>query len=174
MQEGAAKHGSEPVSSARLGLVVLGATMALAGCGGRSSLDSSGFSASDRKFAQAALDSLRQTSVPTALVSVTVTARAAPTVCRVHLIATEPRTFKVFLFWVPFGNLAVTKEQIKTTYTWFDATIGQDVRQDTFRLGHAKPNLPKDQVLKAHAGTALVRPSKPCELLATGYLTLVG
>jgi hypothetical protein len=155
-------------------LVVLATTMSLAGCGSGSQVDGSGFTASDRKLAQADLDSLRQTSIPTAFVSITATARTAPAVCRIHLNSTKPKTFKLFLFWVPFSNLAVTKEAIKTTYTWFDATIGQDVRQDVFHIGHAKPDAPKGRVLKSHAGTAFARPSKPCEVLDTGYLRLVG
>jgi hypothetical protein len=146
--------------------------VALAGCGSAKA-DRDGFTAGDRKAAQAALDTLRQTSIPVALVSFTATARTAPAVCRIHLNSTTPRTFKLFLFWEPFINPEVTKEAIKATYTWFDATIGQQVLQDTFSLGHAKPHVSKAQVLKEHVGSAFAKPSKRCQVLANGYLSLV-
>jgi hypothetical protein len=153
-------------------LVAVASAAVLAGCGS-AGIDPDGFTAGDRKAAQAALDTLRQTSIPTALVSATATARAAPAVCRLHLNSTTPRTFRLFLFWAPPIKPEVTKEAIKATYTWFDATIGREVLQDTFRLGHSKPQVRRAQVLKEHAGPAFSKPSKRCQVLENGYLRLL-
>jgi hypothetical protein len=83
-------------------LVGVAGAVVLAGCGASSQVDRGGFTAGDRKAAQAALDNLKQTSIPTALVSLTSAAAAAPAECRMHLESANPRTFKLFLFWVPY------------------------------------------------------------------------
>src|SRR5439155_25064382 len=94
-------------------------------------VDRGGFTASDRKVAQAVLDGLRETSIPTALLSLSTTAAAVPAVCRLHLESANPRTFKLFLFWVPKNAKAM-----RTTYTWFEATLREHLLEDTFHIGH--------------------------------------
>jgi hypothetical protein len=113
------------------------------------------------------LATLEQTSVPTTLVTLTNTAGAAPSICRVHLESTNPRRFKLFLFWVP------SKLARGATYSWFVASLGTDVVEDSFHTGYANRGARKSQVLRSHAGDVLSRPSERCEVLMNGYLRLL-
>jgi hypothetical protein len=152
----------------RVTLVGVATTVVLAGCGsGSAQVDRGGFTASDRKVAQAVLDTLRQTNIPTTLAVLTTAAATAPAVCKMHLVSAKPRTFKLFIFWIP-SSLSPG-----ATYTWLEATIGQQVLQDTFHIGHSDANAPKAQVLKSHSGDAFSKPVEECQLLINGYLRLL-
>jgi hypothetical protein len=160
------------VHSARLtplALIAVVGASALAGCGG-SSVDRDGFTAGDRKLAQERLDELHQTSIPGALLEITSTVRRIPEVCRIHVASAnaKPKTFRLFLFWAPNDPLDKS-----ATYTWFEATLREASALDTFHIGYAAQQLPKAQVLKAHAGGAFSKPTKKCQVLASGYLRLL-
>src|SRR5437868_2136550 len=101
----------------RVTLVGMAAAAALAGCGG-AQVDPGGFTAGDRKHAQAVLDTLANTSIPTTLVSITNTGGIAPAECKIHLQSANPATFKLFLFWTPYDP-----QHTGNTYTWLEATI---------------------------------------------------
>jgi hypothetical protein len=151
----------------RVALVGVASVLMLAGCGNSAQLDRGGFTASDRKVAQAVLAGLGETSIPTALLAFTTTAAAAPAVCRVHLESTNPRTFKLFLFWIPNNAKAMG-----TAYTWFEATLREGVLQDTFHVGHSDGTAAKAQVLKSHSGDAFSKPVEECQVLMNGHLRL--
>jgi len=139
----------------------------LVSCGSSAEVDEGGFTASDREVAQAILDGLQKTSIPTALVSLTTTAAAAPAVCRLHLESANPRTFRLFLFWVPKDAKAMG-----TAYSWFEATLRERVLQDSFHIGHSDGTRSKSKVLKSHVGDAFAKPVEQCEVLQNGYLRL--
>jgi hypothetical protein len=137
------------------------ASAVLAACGGGSNVDRGGFTAGDREAAQAALDSLRQTSIPSTLVTLTTTAAAAPSLCKVHVASTKPRRFRLVVFWTPWNP-----KDTRSTYTWLEATLGEDVLQDTFHVEHSDGNKAKPTVAE------LPRPVDQCEVLMNGYLRL--
>jgi hypothetical protein len=147
--------------------LVTSVCVALAGCGGGGT-DADGFSAGDRKAAQARLDQLRQTSIPTALVQITGVARKVPEVCRVHLADPGSETFKLFLFWAPDDP-----RDKSATYTWFEATLREASELDKFHIGYEDQTVPKAQVLKAHSGPVFAKPSKRCQVLMNGHLRLL-
>ena len=139
----------------------------LAGCGG-AAVDSGGFTAKDRKLAQARLDTLRRTSIPAALLQITTVARTLPDVCRIHFAPADPKTFKLFLFWAPSDPL-----DKNATYTWFEATLRDEAVFHSFHIGYAEQKLPRKRVLRAHADDVFAKPSKRCQILANGYLRLL-
>jgi hypothetical protein len=172
--------------------------LALAGCGGgRGPVDSGGFTAGDREDAQAALDALRDSNIPRTLISLTGKSWKAPTTCRVHLAAGDPKRFHVYIFWVPYFG--------QQSYIWLNMTLAQDATKDRFHLGTEAPVLPggivlpggkgiapgsldydaplsgygPEQVRKnkeaiaAHAGDAFAKPGGNCQVLANGYLRLL-
>jgi hypothetical protein len=139
----------------------------LAGCGG-AQVDSGGFTAGDRKDAEAVLETLRHTSIPTTLVSITNTGGIAPSECRIHRQSTNPRTFRLFLFWTPLDP-----KHTGNTYTWLEATIGKDVLQDAFRVGHSGGSSTNVQALKSRHRNVFSKPVAQCEVLMNGYLRLL-
>ena len=143
------------------------------------------------------MDDLQGSNVARQLVSITETVQAVPAACRVHLVSSDPSTFRVYVFWVPW--LA------SQTYTWLDMTITKDaVSKGRFLLGTAKPVLPggrltpdghsvnpfsldttlltmygpeqarkSHRVLVEHAGNAFSNPGAKCQVLRNGSLRLV-
>jgi hypothetical protein len=150
-----------------LAFVAVASVLMLVGCGNGPQVDRGGFTAGDREAARTVLDGLRRTSIPTALLSLSTTAAAVPAICRLRLASTNPRTFKLFLFWIPKNARAM-----QTTYTWLEATLREQVLQDSFHIGHSDGTAPKAKVLKAHSGDAFSKPVEQCEVLANGYLRL--
>jgi hypothetical protein len=146
--------------------VAIASSAVLAGCGESSQVDQGGFTANERKAAQRVLDSLRVTSIPTALVTLTHTAQSAPSVCRVHLESKNPRTFTLFVFWTPF-NVE------DAPYTWLAARLREHVLEDSIHVGHSDANASKAEVLRSHAGNAFAKPVETCQVLMNGYLRLV-
>lgn len=180
--------------AALLGLAGIVGAVALTGCGG--GVDSGGLSAKDRSAAQAAMNALQGSNITTQLVSLSTTAGRVPAACRVHLQSTSPRTFKVYVFWVPFIG--------PQGYTWLQMTLGENVAEDKFHLGTAEAVLPSGiqlpdgrivapsesnydplsmggkrqvarnrQMLKAHAGDVFSKPGANCQVLMNGYLRLL-
>ena len=170
----------------RSGLALLAATLALAGCGG-GAVDSGGLTASDWNDAQSAMNLLQRSNIPTQLVNLTATIGLPPAACRVHLESTHPKTFVVYVFWVPFVS--------SRAFTWMAMTIGSNTGKDAFHLG-AEPVLPpaaasltgsgtlvsqlgprqtarNQAVMKAHAGDAFSKPGARCQVLRNGYLRLL-
>jgi hypothetical protein len=167
----------------------------LAGCGG-DAVDSGGLTAGDRKAAQTAMDALQKSNVAIQLVNITDTVQSVPAACRVHLTSNEPRTFKVYVFWVPWLG--------SQPYTWLDMTLTKDVTKDAFHLGTAKPVLPggrldpngrdvnpwtvdttllsrygpaqarkNREVLRARGGDVFSKPGAGCQVLRNGSLRLL-
>lgn len=180
----------------RLALVAMGSAAMLAGCGGGA--DSGGLTAGDRKAAQASMDALQTSSVPTTILNLTSTAGQIPAACRVHLISTKPRTFKVYLFWIPYVG--------PQSYSWLDLTITKNASQDRFHMATAPSVLPggaglgggiapvagnieydrpltftlgsdykriTQAELKKHAGNVFSKPGARCQVLMNGYLRLL-
>jgi hypothetical protein len=168
---------------------------AVAGCGS-DGVDSGGMTVGDRKAAQASMDALRDSNISQQLVTFTETLQSVPAACRVHLVSRDPRTFEIYVFWVPWLG--------SESYTWLDMTITKDASQGTFTLGTEKPVLPggrllpdghsvdpysvdttllsrygpeqarkNREVLTAHAGNVFSKPSARCRLLTNGTLRLV-
>jgi len=143
------------------------------------------------------MDELQQSNVARQLVSITETVQAVPAACRIHLVSTDPSTFRVYVFWVPW--LA------SQAYTWLDMTITRDAAsKGRFLLGTAKPVLPggklapdgrsvnpwsldttlmtrygpalarkSHQMLVTHAGDAFAKPGARCQVLTDGSLRVV-
>jgi hypothetical protein len=145
----------------------------VAGCGGGARVDANGMTASDRKAAEAALRSLRTTSIPSALVQMTAIAAAAPDVCRIRLVSSHPRRFRLFLFWSPQLHEDRQAGANEPTYTWLDATLGDEIVTSSFRVGHENTRAPRARVLDAHAGDILSAPAADCQLLVSGNLRLL-
>jgi hypothetical protein len=155
------------------------AGLVLTGCGG-GGVDSGGLSSSDRKAAQNVLDTLQNTSIPTTLVSLTATAGLVPQACRVHLESRKPSTFKLFVFWKPYvppgyapATNAGADDVQQQSYSWIAATIGDNVNNDTFHLGHAPSALPRAKVMASNAGNVFSKPGARCQVLQNGYLRLL-
>lgn len=173
------------------GMLVLATTA----CGG-ARVDSGGLSSGDRSAAQAALNALHGSNIPLQLVAISQNVQEAPAACRVHLVSEQPRTFRVYLFWVPW----LAGED----YTWLTMTLAEKRSDDQFHLGSAHPVLPggqlsangrsvvpwtvdttllsrygpaqvrkTHQVLVANAGDAFSRPTVRCEVLMNGDLKLL-
>jgi hypothetical protein len=158
--------------SGLVGTLAVGALAA--GCGGGGGSVASGeLSAGDRRAVEATLLELRSTAIPTALVQATAVAAAAPDVCRIRLESSDPRTFRVFLFWTPQKIEDPILGAGEATYTWFDATLGEGIAQSEFHLGHANARLPRAQVLNKHAGDVFSGPGERCVLLTSGNLRLL-
>ncbi len=177
------------------GLLVIAGAVTLAGCG--SGVDSGGLTAADRNAAQRAMNALQGSNIPLQLINLTATARQAPAVCRVHLASRKPRTFNVYVFWIPYLGVQ--------SYTWLNMTITADPSRDRFHLGTAATALPggvltrdgktvaagtadfdtplalygpdqvrkNNQVLVAHGGNVFSSPGAKCQVLANGYLRLL-
>jgi hypothetical protein len=145
----------------------------MAGCGGESTeADSGGLTASDRKAAESALHELASTAIPSTLIKVTAIAAAAPDVCRIRLQSTNPRKFRLFVFWTPQKNEDPEAGANEPTYAWLDATLGETIVASSFHMGHASTKLPRAAVLRSHAGNVFSKPGDGCELLATGNIRL--
>src|SRR4051794_32338933 len=99
--------------------------VSLPGCGG-GAVDSGGLTAGDRKAAQTAMDALQKSNISAQLVNITDTLQAVPAACRVHLTSKEPRTFKVYVFWIPWLG--------SEPYTWLDMTLTKDASKESFHL----------------------------------------
>lgn len=178
----------------KIALIAAAATV-LVGCGAEK-VDSGGLSAGERSTAQAALNTLHRTNIPTQLVAISENAQAVPAACRVHPLSTGSETYHVYLFWIPWLG--------GEDYTWLDMTIAKDPSQDKFHLGLAHPVLPSGrlsqngtsivpwsadttllslygsaqvrkshQLLMAHAGDAFSKPGANCRVLRNGDLRLL-
>jgi hypothetical protein len=144
----------------------------LTACGGSARVDNAAFTARDRSDAQAVLDTLRASSIPTTLVQTTGIAAATPAVCRVRVKTRRPQRFELFLFWVPPKIKDPVLGSDPPTYTWFDATLTKNLVEDQFHIGHVPTGQPSAAVLAAHSNGILAAPGASCELLANGYLAL--
>jgi hypothetical protein len=189
----ASRHHLKAVTGA--GAVVLASIALLSGCGS-ASVDSGGLTSGQRHDAQAALDSLSGSNIPVQLVAISDTVEKLPAACRVHLVSTNPSTFKVYLFWIPFLG--------SESYTWLNMTIGQKASQDSFHLATQQPVLPggllspngqgvvpwtqdtnllsrygpaqakkSHDLLVAHSENTLSRPGANCQVLTNGDLRLL-
>jgi hypothetical protein len=151
--------------------VLLTAAVTLAGCG-NARPDQEGFTASDRKTAQAALNSLEKTSIPPTLIHVTQTAAVLPSVCQVHLETRNPTRFRLVATWVP-----PYVKQLAQTYTWLEVGFSKEgIAADSFHLGNIPGDVPKAQALRAlksHYKDVFVKPSAECQILMNGYLKLL-
>jgi hypothetical protein len=145
-----------------LGLILAGiaTTAVLAGCGG-SKLDSGGFTSSQFKAAQQALNFLGQTSVYDDALKTSDTEAEVPTTCTVHLEATKPLTFRVFLTWIP--NIADTGKGDVRAYSWVEAILGPDGLKQNYSF-HAG-NETSQALLETKYGDAFDKPVEKCLLL---------
>jgi hypothetical protein len=146
---------------------------ALSGCGGGATVDAGGLSSGDRKAADAIFRQLQSTPIPSALVQATAVAAAAPDTCRLRLQSESPRRFRLFIFWTPQPDPDPDVGADVPTYTWLDATLGDQIVESRFRVGHADSSLPRAKVFRSHAGNVLTRPGGSCVLLSNGYLRLL-
>jgi hypothetical protein len=181
----------------RLALLAIASAAILAGCGGGGA-DSGGLTPAERNAAQAAMDALQGSNIPTQILSLTSTAGQVPAACRVHLASNKPMAFKVYLFWIPYVG--------PSSYSWLDMTITKDASQDTFHFASDPSILPggiglggnvapvagyqgydhpltyslgssykriTQGVLKAHAGNVFSKPGAPCQVLMNGLLRML-
>lgn len=144
--------------------------LACAACGSKQSVDSGGFTADERKAAQAALDRLQQTMIPKTVVGVSIQSAQAPRICSVLLQPGSPGLFKLFVAWKPSAAAYRFVPQ-----TLLEATIGQakvkDVQYHVTTFGGRVP-------VPASVEATLVRaveskPAERCEALENGQLRLV-
>jgi hypothetical protein len=164
-----------PAHRAALWLSVAGmlaGTGALAGCGGRSAVDTGGFSAGDREAAHKALSTLSQTSVWQTALRTTLTESSLPSACVVHIESRKPLTFKLLLTWIPD---ATTQRTVfggqPRADVWLRAVIGPEGLRGAYslRLG----NEHSVAALRSHYGDAFRKPVDRCLLLANGTFGLV-
>jgi hypothetical protein len=181
----------------RLAVLLIVGAVVLASCGG-GGVDSGGLTASDRNAAQAAMNALQPSNIPRLLVSLSFRAGLPPAACRVHLESKKPRTFKVYVFWIPLLQAE--------SYSWLDMTLTKDVSNDKFHMGAEsvrpvevrrsgpggktvvlprsgyntplsvfgrRQELLNKRMLMAHAGDAFSKPRATCQVLKNGYLQLV-
>lgn len=180
---------------ARLLLPTAACVLALAGCGSEA-VDAGGLTAGDRGAAQRAVDALAGTNIPLQLVAITRWVQNAPAACRIRLVSREPRTYEVYVFWIPW--LAAQP------YVWLTGTLTDDPQASSFHLGTADTALPggrlnKDgrtvnrlsvdttllsrygpqqarksrQLLQAKGGDVFAEPGARCQLLENGSLRLL-
>jgi hypothetical protein len=146
-------------------LLVAGAAILLAGCGGgSSSVDSSGYSASDRRAANEVLGILARTAVWQAAAQATYTNGSVPAACSLHIVSKDPRKFKLFITWIP-------AEGLNRRYAYLEAVIGPEgLREDyQFRLRYTKTQ----QELESHYGDAFQKPNRSCLVLENGKFALL-
>ena len=186
-----------PILRARASVVIVAAAgvLALAGCT-NDGVDPGGLSSPERKSAQSALDSLQDSNISTQLVTITRWVQSPPAACRVRLVANDPSTFKVYVFWIPWLAAA--------PYVWLDMNVTDDPQTSTFHFGTAQPVLPggrlnRDgrtinrasvdttllsrygpqqakktrQFLRAKGGDVFAKPGAQCQLLTNGSLRLL-
>ena len=180
---------------ARLLIVASVGVLALAGCTS-DGVDSGGLTSSDRKAAQTALDTLQDSNISRQLVTITRWVQSTPAACRVRRVSTEPGTYKVYVFWVPWLAAA--------PYVWLNMKVTDDPKTSTFLLDSAQPVLPggrlnRDgqtinlgsvdttllsrygapqakkgrQLLIAKGGDVFAKPGAKCQLLKNGSLRLL-
>lgn len=155
------------------------------------------FTASERRDAQDALDSLQDSNISLQLVTISTRwVQSVPAACRVALEAGRPSTYKVYVFWIPW--LAAEP------YVWLTMNVTGDSRTSTFRLGASQPVLPGGrlqkngrtvnrlsvdttllsrygeeqvqkghQILVEHGGDVFTKPGAACEVLKNGALKLL-
>jgi hypothetical protein len=181
----------------RAGLLIVTAAsvVALAGCGS-DARDSGGLTARDRRTAQSALDSLQSSNISLQLVTVTRWVQSVPAACRVRLVSRNPRTVRVYVFWIPWLAAA--------PYVWINMNVTNDPRTSTFHLGTTQPVLPggrlnRDgrtvnrasvdttllsrygpeqarkgrQILVARGGDIFAKPGARCQVLENGSIRLL-
>jgi hypothetical protein len=179
----------------RLLIVTVAGVLALAGCAS-DTVDSGGLTARERENAQSAVDSLQNSNISLQLVSITQWVQSVPAACRIRLASRNPRTFKVYVFWIPW--LAAVP------YVWLNMNLTDDPRTSTFRLGTAQPVLPggrlkrdgrtvnrasvdttllsrygpeqarkSRQLMIANGGDVFAKPSARCQVLGNGSIRLL-
>jgi hypothetical protein len=176
-------------------LATLAGTLVLAACG-TTTVDSNGFTPTDRTAAQSALSTLNGSNIPLLVLAISGDVQEAPAACRLHLVTHQPRTFEVYMFWIPW----LAGED----YTWLNMSLSEDRSHDRFHFGSAHPVLPGGQlaangrsivpgtvdtnllskygrqqlkknhaVLVAHAGDVFAEPGSGCQVLRNGDLRLL-
>jgi hypothetical protein len=176
-------------------IVIAAGVLALAGCGS-DAVDSGGLTARERTAAQSAMDTLQNSNISLQLVTITKWVQSAPAACRIRLVSRSPRTYKVYVFWIPW--LAAEP------YVWLNMKVTNDPRTSTFRLGTVEPILPggrlrsngrsvkpgsvdttvlsrygaqqarkSRELLVAHGGDVFAKPGAKCQLLNNGSLRLL-
>lgn len=182
-------------SHARFLIAIAAGVLALSGCTS-DAVDPGGLTAREREAAQGALDALQSSNISLQLVTITRWVQNVPAACRIRLVSRSPRTFAVYVFWIPW--LAAEP------YVWLNMNVTNDPRTSTFRLGTAEPALPGGrlnpdgrtvnprsvdttllsrygpqqarkgrELLRAHAGDVFARPGAECQLLENGSLRLL-
>jgi hypothetical protein len=153
--------------------------------------------AGQRRDAQSVLDSLQDSNISLQLVTISTRwVQSVPTACRVALEPGTPRTYKVYVFWIPW--LAAEP------YVWLTMNVTGDPRTSTFRLGTSQPVLPggrltrngrtvnrlsvdttllsrygegqarkSHELLVAHGGDVFTNPGAACQVLKNGSLRLL-
>ena len=142
------------------------AAVSLTGCGGGGSeVDSGGFTAADWKAAQDMLSTLARTSLWDTAAQVTYTNGAPTTACGIHIVKSKPRTFKVFMAWIPGGG------GINRRYAWLQAVVGPELlKQDySFRLRYTLT----ERALRSHYGDTFTKPYARCLVLENGRFALL-
>ncbi len=146
--------------------------LALAACGSGTHVDKGGFTAEQRKDAQAALNLLHRTSIPQRVVAISYQAGQAPSTCSVMPRPGSDRQFQLLLAWDPTNPAYAT--QAKSV---LEATIGSlSAAADRFQVvsygGHG--GKPEPAALQASVERALLATTgERCEALQDGSLQLV-
>ncbi|MBV8079762.1 MAG: hypothetical protein JO186_05225 [Actinobacteria bacterium] len=141
----------------------------LTACGSKQSVDSGGFTSSQRRAAQSALSLLDQTPIPRRVVALSFQAGQAPPTCIVVPRAGTGSSFELYIAWKPSGEAYLNAPQ-----TVIQATIHTtSVKADSYSVASFQPgSLPtREQAVLVRA--MLAKPADPCQVLATGQLQLV-
>jgi hypothetical protein len=158
---------------ARLGVVAVLVTLALAGCGGGGT-DDGGFTLSERNAAAKVLGLLARTSVYTAAMKMTLTQGIPPTKCVVHIQNREPLTFRVFMAWVSARPLGTVQSQARA-YSWVDAVMGPSGLKEDYKLRSG--NEVTEKALEAQYGDVFEKPVDKCLVLENqrfGFISSAG
>jgi hypothetical protein len=145
--------------------------VALAGCGGGSVVDAGGFTAAQRKAAQAALDRLGPTEIPRRVVAISFQDGQAPSVCLVVPVAGADGVFRLLLTWDSSKPAFVTQAKTVLQATIHSASASRN-RFRIFSYGGVGGKPESVSLASAVKRTTLARPAEQCQALANGTLRL--
>lgn len=136
-------------------------------------MDKGGFTVSEQKAAQRALDLLQQTPIPRTVVAISFQSGAAPSTCRVVPEAGSKTSFKLVVAWKPNRPDFMSVPQ-----SVLEATIGEtSSKNDAFHIssfgGGSRNPKPEPANVQADVVRAvLANPGETCEVLESGHLRL--
>jgi hypothetical protein len=156
----------------RRGLCLATIPLVLAACGSGPSVDPGGFTADQRDAAQAALDRLGRTGIPSSLVAISIQAGQAPSTCIVLPTAAADR-FQLVIAWKPDRGAYKNVAQSVLQATIPRSASGIVSHVTSFGGGGTNPRPEPPAVAAAVVRASLAKPAERCEVLENGHLRLV-